>query len=106
MPTRPKDSIRAHTLMYKFFKLLRNFITTEFCFKQRFMAIHYSVVRKKNGEKRIKASKITKESRQANEGFGNYRTTREKSVKRKIKCKFECKAIKKRYWRAQPRLSK
>ena len=75
--------------MYKFLKLLGNFIATEFCFKQRFMAIRCSVVKKKHGEKRIKASKITKESRQANEGFGNYRTMREKLVKRKIKCEFE-----------------
>jgi hypothetical protein len=53
------------------------------------MTIRCSVVEKKNGEKRIKALKITKKSRQANEDFGSYRTKREKPIKRKIKCKFE-----------------
>ena len=53
------------------------------------MTIRCSVVEKKNEEKRIKVLKITKKSRQANEDFGSYRTKREKSIKRKIKCKFE-----------------
>lgn len=62
MPTRPNDSIFARTLCTNF-KLL------EFCFKRRFMAIRCIVVERKNGEKRIKALKITKKSRQANEDF-------------------------------------
>jgi len=70
------------------------------------MTIRCSVVEKKNGEKRIKALKITKKSRQANEDFGSYRTKREKPIKRKIKCKFEWKARKKRDWRPQLQLYK
>jgi len=62
VPTRPNDSIFARTLCTNF-KLL------EFCSKQRFMVIRCSVVEKKNEEKRIKALKITKKSRQANEDF-------------------------------------
>jgi len=86
--------------------LCTNLKLLEFCFKQRFMTIRCSVVEKKNEEKRIKVLKITKKSRQANEDFGSYRTKREKSIKRKIKCKFEWKARKKRDWRPQLQLYK
>jgi len=49
------------------------------------MAIRCSVVEKKNEEKRIKALKITKKSRQANEDF-----EREKNrSKERFKCKFD-----------------
>ena len=73
MPTRPNDSIFARTLCTNF-KLL------EFCFKRRFMAIRCSVVEKKNEEKRIKALKITKKSRQANEDFEREETRSKESL--------------------------